>query len=76
MTLANWLWLAFSLVATLVFTVIVWIGGPLVIIGDSQPFGGLYTRLLIILVVWTICSRSSGGRCGSAGAPRRSCARR
>ena len=54
MTRANWLWLTFSLVATLIFTVIVWIGGPLIVIDDSQPLGGLYTRLLIILVVWTI----------------------
>jgi len=54
MTRANWLWLTFSLVATLIFTVIVWIGGPLIVIDDSQPLGGLYTRLLIILAVWTI----------------------
>ena len=44
MTSANWLWLTFSLVATLIFTVIVWIGGPLITIDDLQPLGRRYTR--------------------------------
>ena len=54
MTLVAWLWITLSVLATLVFTALVWFGGPLVFIGDSQPFDGVLVRLAIILVIWLI----------------------
>ena len=54
MTTVAWLWIALSIVGALVLAALIWIAGPLVSFGDVQPFEGIVTRLLIILVIFLI----------------------
>ncbi len=54
MTWVAWLWIALSLLAALVFSVLVWFAGPVIFIGDAQPFEGVFVRVTIILIVWLI----------------------
>ena len=46
MTLVGWLWIALSVVGALVLAALVWFAGPLVSIGDAQPFEGVWLRLV------------------------------
>ena len=74
MNLVAWLWIAFSLVATLIFSMVVWLAGPVVGYADWRPFSDAAPRFVIIFVVWAIVRRRNGGRqclCGSQARPRR-----
>ena len=51
MTRVGWFWVALSIVGALVLSALVWLAGPLVSIGDVQPFEGVVTRSLIILII-------------------------
>jgi type VI secretion system protein ImpL len=62
MTMVAWLWIALSVVAALVLAALIWLGGPLVSIGDAQPFEGVGARLAIILVIWLIVGASIAWR--------------
>src|SRR3984957_20022810 len=66
MTLMAWLWIGLSILGAIVLAVVVWLAGPLVSIGDVQPFDSVLVRLIIILaiflavggaIVWRIHSR-------------------
>src|ERR1700733_6552620 len=66
MTLMAWLWIGLSILGAIVLAVVVWLAGPLVSIGDVQPFDSVLVRLIIILaiflavggaIVWRIISR-------------------
>ncbi len=66
MSMIGWIWIAVSLVGALILAVVVWLAGPLVYIGDAQPFEGELTRLLIIAlillvvvgsIVWRVVAR-------------------
>ena len=54
MTLVAWLWIVLSILAALVLGALIWFAGPLVSIGDVQPFESVWVRLAIILVLWLI----------------------
>ena len=54
MTWVFWLKVALSILATIVFTIVLWIGGPMISIGDSAPLESSWTRLYIALFVWLI----------------------
>ena len=54
MNAIGWIGIALSVLAALVLAVLVWITGPLIVIDDYQPLGGVLTRLLIILVIFLI----------------------
>ncbi len=58
MTWVGWLWIALSIVGALVLSALVWLAGPLVSVGDAQPFEGVVTRLVIILVILAIVGGS------------------
>jgi len=49
-----WLWIGLSLLAALVFAALIWLGGPLISIGDEQPFDGVFIRVLLIALVFAI----------------------
>ena len=47
-----------ALVGLLLLSVLIWLGGPYLGIGDSQPLASPVTRLVVIivlLVVWVVC---------------------
>jgi type VI secretion system protein ImpL len=52
MTLMGWLWIALSVAAALVLAAVMWLGGPLVSIGETQPFEGVLTRLFVIALIF------------------------
>src|SRR5271167_11105 len=54
MTWVGWLWIALSVVGALVLSALVWLAGPLVFIGDAEPFEGVVTRFVIIFVILLI----------------------
>jgi type VI secretion system protein ImpL len=54
MTVAGWLWIALSILGALILAALVWLAGPLVSIGDVQPFEGVLTRLVIIFIILLI----------------------
>ena len=58
MTLVAWLWIVLSVLAALVLATLIWLAGPLVSIGDVQPFESGWVRLVIILVIWLIVGAS------------------
>ena len=62
MTTVAWLWIAFSIVGALVLAALVWLAGPLVSIGDVQPFEGVFTRVVIIAVILLIVGGSIAWR--------------
>ncbi len=62
MTLVAWLWIALSVVAAIVLAALIWLAGPLVSIGDAQPFESVGVRLAIILVIWLIVGASIAWR--------------
>src|SRR5436305_3761281 len=62
MTTVAWLWIAFSIVGALVLAALVWLAGPLVSIGDVQPFEGVFTRVVIIVVILLIVGGSIAWR--------------
>src|ERR1700728_898729 len=61
-----WLWIGLSVLGAIVLAAVVWLAGPLVSIGDTQPFDSALVRLIIILAIvlavggaiaWRIISR-------------------
>src|SRR5579863_1656103 len=54
MTLVAWIWIALSVVGAIMFSALVWFAGPIISVGDTQPFDGFWLRFFIILVVWII----------------------
>jgi type VI secretion system protein ImpL len=52
MTSIGWLRIVLSVVAALVLAAVVWLGGPLVSVGETQPFDRVFTRLLIISLMF------------------------
>ncbi len=62
MTMVAWLWIALSIVGALVLAALVWLAGPLVSIGDVQPFEGVFTRIVIIAVILLIVGGSIAWR--------------
>ena len=62
MTMVAWLWIAFSIVGALVLAALVWLAGPLVSIGDVQPFEGAVTRIVIITCIFLIVGGSIAWR--------------
>ena len=62
MTKSRRLWMALSIVGALILSALVWLAGPLVSIGDVQPFEGVLTRLAIILVILLVVGGSIAWR--------------
>jgi len=58
MTIIGWLWIALSILGALVLAAVVWLAGPLVYIGDAQPFEGVVTRLVIVTLILLIVAGS------------------
>ncbi|MGA2792661.1 MAG: type VI secretion system membrane subunit TssM [Roseiarcus sp.] len=58
MTVVAWIWIALSIVGALTFSALVWFAGPIISIGDAQPFEGFWLRFAIILIVWIIVAAS------------------
>ena len=54
MSVVAWIWIALSIIGAVTFSVLVWFAGPIISIGDAQPFEGFWLRFTIILVVWII----------------------
>jgi type VI secretion system protein ImpL len=54
MTVVAWIWIVLSVIGAITFSVLVWFAGPIISIGDAQPFEGFWLRFSIILVVWII----------------------
>ena len=65
MTFVAWLWIALSVVAALVLGAVIWVAGPLVSIGEAQPFESVWVRLTIVLVLWLIVGASIAWRIAS-----------
>jgi type VI secretion system protein ImpL len=66
MNVMAWLWIGLSILGAIVLAAVVWLAGPLVSIGDAQPFDSAVVRILIILAIllavggviaWRILSR-------------------
>ncbi|MGO4872113.1 MAG: type VI secretion system membrane subunit TssM [Roseiarcus sp.] len=62
MTIVAWLWIALSIVAALVLAALIWFAGPIVFIGDAQPFDSVGVRVGVILVIWLIVGASIAWR--------------
>jgi type VI secretion system protein ImpL len=62
MTSMGWLWIALSVFAALVLAAVVWLGGPLVYFGETQPFDGVLSRLLIIVIIFAIVTATIAWR--------------
>ena len=54
MTLVFWLWIGLTLLGTVVFSLLVWFAGPIISVGDVEPFESGWVRLTIILILWLI----------------------
>ena len=66
MTLMAWLWIGLSILGAIVLAAVVWLAGPLISVGDAQPFDNVLVRLIIIVLIflavggaiaWRILSR-------------------
>ena len=42
MTVVAWLWIALSLLGAITFSALVWFAGPIISVGDAQPFDGVF----------------------------------
>ena len=51
MTVMAWLWIGLSILGAIILAAVVWLAGPLVSIGDAEPFESVLVRLLIIAVI-------------------------
>jgi type VI secretion system protein ImpL len=54
MSLVFWIWIGLTILGTIVFSALVWFGGPIISVGDFEPFESGWVRLTIILVLWII----------------------
>src|SRR5574338_27889 len=66
MTAMAWLWIGLSLLGAIVLAAVIWLAGPLVSIGDAEPFESALVRLIIIVAIvlavagaiaWRVISR-------------------
>ena len=66
MTLMAWLWIGLSILGAIILAAVVWLAGPLVAIGDAQPFDSVIVRSIIVFLIligvggaiaWRIISR-------------------
>ncbi len=53
-----WIWIALTIIGALIFAALVWFAGPIIFIGDAQPFESVWLRLLIVLVLFAIVGAS------------------
>src|SRR6202050_5591319 len=51
MTLMAWLWIGLSILGAIILAVVVWLAGPLVSIGDVQPFDSAIVRSIIVALI-------------------------
>src|SRR5579872_3177139 len=49
-----WIWIALTIIAALVFSALVWFAGPIIFIGDTQPFESAWLRLLIVFLILAV----------------------
>jgi hypothetical protein len=49
----NWLGIIFSVIGICALSAVIWFVGPLIAIADVRPLAGLWTRLIIILILFT-----------------------
>ena len=49
----NWLGIIFSLLGICALSAVIWFVGPLIAIADVRPLAGFWTRLIIILILFT-----------------------
>ena len=54
MTLVAWIWIGLTVLGTIVFSALVWFAGPIISIGDVEPFESVWVRLTIVLILWII----------------------
>ncbi len=54
MTLVFWIWIGLTILGTIVFSALVWFAGPIISVGDVEPFESVWVRLTIIVVLWLI----------------------
>ena len=54
MTLVFWIWIGLTILGTIVFSALVWFAGPIISVGDVEPFESVWVRLIIIIVLWLI----------------------
>jgi type VI secretion system protein ImpL len=54
MTLVFWIWIGLTILGTIVFSALVWFAGPIISVGDVEPFESGWLRLAIILILWII----------------------
>ena len=53
-----WIWIALTIIAALIFAALVWFAGPIIFIGDTQPFDSVWLRLLIVFVILALAASS------------------
>jgi type VI secretion system protein ImpL len=58
MTVMGWIWIGLSVLGALVLAALVWFAGPIIFIGDLQPFESAWLRLLIIFFILAIVGAS------------------
>jgi type VI secretion system protein ImpL len=49
----NWLGIVFSLIGICALSAVIWFVGPLIAIADVRPLAGFWTRLIIVLILFT-----------------------
>jgi type VI secretion system protein ImpL len=66
MTAMAWIGIVLTILGAIAFSVLVWFAGPIIFIGDSQPFDSVWIRLTLIIlavliaaasITWTIVRR-------------------
>ncbi|HLW92876.1 MAG TPA: type VI secretion system membrane subunit TssM, partial [Roseiarcus sp.] len=49
-----WVWIGLMVLGALIFAAVVWFAGPIIFVGDAEPFESVWLRLLIISVLFAI----------------------
>ena len=79
MNVMAWLWIGLSILGAIILAVVVWLAGPLVSIGDVQPFDSVLVRSIIVALIllavagaiaWRILSRRRAAAKIAAGDDR------
>jgi type VI secretion system protein ImpL len=58
MTVMGWIWIGLTVLGALVLAALVWFAGPIIFIGDVQPFESVWLRLLTVLLIFAIVGAS------------------
>jgi type VI secretion system protein ImpL len=58
MTAMGWIWIGLTILGALIFAALVWFAGPIIFIGDAEPFESAWLRLLIIVILFAIVGAS------------------